>query len=204
VTQPLAPEAWYEVYVELKPKPGSNAPPGTLPGVTFRTSRWRRPAEMLQALGFAPVAAPAAGDVPVHDPQLVTTNPDASDATFQQALTVLGLDGWPIMQVPRTSLLWSLADGGRWALAGLLVESSEPVDRPGRCTVHGVHTVDGSTHFDSRRSDRTRSRLLFVTGTPLVPAGASSLVLELLDEATGSMLVASLAVPAQPAFVEEP
>jgi hypothetical protein len=53
--KPLAPlerEAWYEVYALAKSKDPTNVLDGRLDGVTFRTSRWRNPAEMIDGLGF--------------------------------------------------------------------------------------------------------------------------------------------------------
>lgn len=203
---PLAPQSWYEVFVRVAATSPGLAD-GRLPGTTFRTSRWRTPAEMLSALGFPAVPAPSAGDVEIRGPQALGGVPaDGSDATFQLAMSTLGLDSWPVAERPRTSLLWvpPTDAAASWRLAGVLIESPEPIDRPGRCTVGRLVATGGPADFSLRRSDRTGSRLLLLTSAPFAPAAPGALVLELRDARTGAVLTGSLAVPARPAFAEEP
>ena len=149
--EPLVPQAWYEVFVDL-PGAGGLAD-GRLPGTTFRTSRWRSPGEMVTALGFGPAPAPATGDVVVTMvADLVTGDVIRSDADFQRAMDELGLDGWPVAEQPRTSLLWTDLGDGAWGLFGLLVESPEPVIRPGRCDVLAPRPPAAPRSCTSRRA----------------------------------------------------
>jgi hypothetical protein len=86
-----------------------------------------------------------------------------------------------------------------------LVESPEPIDRPGRCEIQRLHAPGVAATFDLRRSDRNRSRVLFLTSAPFAPAGSpATVVLEQLDRATGTVLSGALAVPSAPAFAAEP
>jgi hypothetical protein len=202
---PLALHSWYEVFVLAKAT-GRGQADGRLPGTTFRTSRWRTPAEMLDALGFRTAPGAAAGDVEIREQ--VALNPataDGADATFELAMSALGLDGWPPAGPPRASLLWVPGAPEQWRLAGVLVESPEPIDRPGRCEIQRLHAPGVAATFDLRRSDRNRSRVLFLTSAPFAPAGSpATVVLEQLDRATGTVLSGALAVPSAPAFAAEP
>lgn len=176
----LEPRAWYEVFVHIASTSGGAE--SRLPGVTFQTSRWFAPADMLADLGF-PAATPgtATGDLEIR---AISGFPRGSvlgdDSAFDAAMAVMGLDGWPRAETVRTSLLWlPRAGGAAWDLAGVLLESPEPIHRAGRCTVDGVQAVLEPGHaavaFNTRFSDRSGSRLLFLTGTPFVPASWFSL-----------------------------
>jgi hypothetical protein len=170
----LAPRAWYQAYVEFdKDKKAV----GRLDGVTFQTSRWRNPAEMLAGLGFTAATQPgtASGDIeikslPAFDPAVVTDQ----DAAFEAALDKLGLDGWPIAGEPRTSIIWLRKDdtaGPAWLCAGVLIESPEPIHRPDRAEVAGLRIGMGASHleFDIHRRDRAGTRLLYLTTRPFKP-----------------------------------
>jgi hypothetical protein len=207
----LAPQAWYEVYVLATGAGGG----GRLPGVTFRTSRWASPQEMLTALGFASPAGRPGGDVPVAlPPASGAALADGSDADFEAALDALGLDGWPPADEPRTSVLWVPAPadtaGPPWRLAGLLVECPEPIDRPGRCGPAGgwVHSAAGDTPLNLWRSDRTRSRLLLLCPAPVTlaapPDGTPRAALQLPDALLGKTVSGWLQLPLQPAFGGDP
>jgi hypothetical protein len=201
----LAPEAWYEVFTLVRAI-DADLLDGRLAGTTFRTSRWRTPDEMVGALGFTTAPSAATGDLEVRMvPALATALAD--DLRLEAALDALGLDGWPPADVPRTSLLWH-ADGGGgatpWHFAGVLVESPEPIDRPGRCEVLGlgVQPEGGATPIDLRRSDRNRSRLLFLAQQPFVPSPGSTLALTLADKSTGAAVSGAISLPPQPGFAE--
>ena len=203
---PLAAEAWYELFT-LVAGTGDLAD-GRLPGTTFRTSRWRTPAAMVAALGFTSPAGAAGGDVEVRAlPPIAAAAGD--DARFDAALDALGLDGWPAPAEPRHSVLWlERAAGGTstWLCAGVLVESPEPVDRPGRCEVTRLtlQPPQPRSTFELRRSDRNRSRLLFLAPEPFVPPPSATAVLELLDRRSGATLSGAVAIPRQPRFSEDP
>src|SRR5262249_10897139 len=125
-----------EVYTLAKYIGKDDAEDGRLEGVTFRTSRWRNPAEMVDGIGFTAIASWASGDIEVSKlPGAGESTIDGSDADYEAALDALGLNGWPAARDPRVSLIWLLEDEGgqpSWKCAGLLLESPEPVDRPGR------------------------------------------------------------------------
>jgi hypothetical protein len=231
VQHPLSAEAWYEVYALAKSADPNNIDDGRLEGVTFRTSRWRNPADMVAGIGFTAIASFASGDIevtklPPAGPALI----DGSDADYEAALDALGLDGWPAASGPRVSLIWLHEGGGAapsWKCAGLLLESPEPVDRPGRVELAPaapgvpaglelVMTPRPAGAFDVRRSDQTRSRILWLCSMPFTPYTswrrvlfgprkpvAPVLTLHLVDKATGAALNGSVRLPIAPSFADE-
>ncbi|HVO88005.1 MAG TPA: hypothetical protein VMV45_05655, partial [Casimicrobiaceae bacterium] len=220
--QPLATLAWYELYALAK----SDDPAvldGRLDGVSFRTSRWRNPGEMIAGIGFKSSPAPASGDIELKQlPALGPAIVDGSDADFEAALDAIGLDAWPPASGPRASLVWLRVDGNAgpaWRCAGVLLESPEPIDRPGRVELQALRLamqpLPAGT-FDIRRSDRTRSRILWLCSTPFAPRTwlrrilfqpprriFPTIVLELSDKATGALLSGSLQLPLAPSFADE-
>ena len=101
-----------------------------------------------------------------------------------------------------------------------MLESPEPIDRPGRVHLAGlslVMTPPPAGVFDIRRSDRARSRVLWVCGTPFTPRSwlvrklfqpprrvLPSLTLTLqADDATKASFSGSLKLPLAPSFAEE-
>ena len=200
---PLAPQAWYEVFVDVPRTGGGHG--GRLPGTTFGTSRWRDPTDMLRGLGLGVMPTAASGDLAVQLPVgRLAEQSGRSDAVFQHALAQLGLDGWPVTDSPRTSLLWTRTGDGVWGIVGLLLESPEPVARPGRLDLSNLHGLDGALSTQVTVSDRTFSRLMFLADTPVVPAAPSTVTLDLQDRLTGSPVSGSLVVPAAPQFAAEP
>ena len=174
VNPPLEPEALYDIHVLAK----STKPAfidGKLPGVTFHTSRWRSPAGMLAGLGLVTGGQPITASVVTGD--LVITRPSAlaaavaegDDQAFQNSLLELGLDGWPVAEAARLSRLWVQIDGD-WRFAGLMIESPEPIHRPGRFELDGLSLDMGNAgaaiRFDFRRRDRSGARLIYLTATP--------------------------------------
>ena len=221
---PLATQAWYEVYALAKADDQANVLDGQLDGVTFRTSRWRNPAEMLVGLGFDATPKPATGDVALKQPlpALGAATIEGSDADFEAAMDALGLDRWPAATRPRVSLLWisqDVPDGLSWLCAGLLLESPEPIDRPGRVALNALRLVMSplpAGTFDIRRSDRSRSRILWISSTPFTPRRwferklfappvlkFPTIQLELTDKTTGALLTGSVDLPQRPSFAEE-
>ena len=222
---PLAPQAWYETYVLAESKNASVAD-GRLPGVSFRTSRWAAAADMLNDLQLPPsgLGTPS-GDIELRTdanptPQVV----EGEDAAFERALDVLGLDGWPQATAPRISILWRRDTGQgspTWSCAGILLESPEPIHRPGRLEIQDLRLEMGiganPESFDIRRRDRAGTRLLFVTTTPFHPviwrAGPlfsrprpPALVLTAIDKPIGgtpTTLTGRLRLPLAPSFAKE-
>jgi hypothetical protein len=175
VTEPLEPQAWYDIFVLAQSLDAAFAD-GTLPGVTFKTSRWRTPAEMMAGLGLTVAGGPApaavvTGDLAVQTPgSLAPAVAEDDDGAFEAALTSLGLDDWPPADSPRLSRLWTSEGAGSWLFAGLMVESPEPIHRPGRVELTGLSLdmgiAQGGISFDIRRRDRLGARLLYLTSTP--------------------------------------
>jgi hypothetical protein len=175
VNPPLEPEAWYDIHVQAKSAKPAFAD-GKLPGVTFHTSRWRSPPDMLAGLGFTVAGQPApasvvTGDLAIGDP--ATFAPavvEGDDQAFQNGLQALGLDGWPVAEAPRVSRLWMPTDPGNWRFAGVILESPEPIHRPGRFELGGLSLQMGAAgaaiRFDIRRRDRAGARLVYLTATP--------------------------------------
>ncbi len=175
-TAELEPQAWYELYVHIDSTIHS-APAARLPGVSFQTSRWFAPADMLAALSFgATTAGNATGDLEIQAVSGFARGPVlGDDGAFDDALRRIGLEGWPIAEKPRTSLLWlARADGSGWDCAGVLIESPEPIHRDGRCTIDGLSAVLAPSHpvvtFNTQFRDRSGSRILFLTDTPFLPS----------------------------------
>jgi len=221
---PLATRAWHEVFVQVtKPEDGVDVPAGRLPGVTFRTSRWRSPLDMLAGLGF-----PAAGGTRVRGDIALNTLPaftptvvEGEDAAFEAALDAIGLQGWPASDEPRVSQFWvpDIVGGAPgWLCAGVLIESPEPIERPHRVTIESLVVVmsrDGisAANFDLRRRDRIGSRLLYLTSRPfpprrwavipgLPPSNDPILMLSLRD-ADGTLLPGAMALNTKPAFAAD-
>jgi len=224
VTTPLDPRAWYDIHVEATAKE-TGVDGGKLPGVTFRTSRWRNPAEMLAALGLnTPVGAAVpitSGDLSVNDPAGIGAPVlKGDDQGFQQALSALGLENWQVAEEPRLSRLWTAKPGGGWLFAGLMLESPEPIHRPGRLEVMGLMLSAGpgfSGSFDLRWSDQVGARLIYLAAAPfdLVASrlprpgsppflAAPTLMLTCTDRLAGGALQGTLALPLLPGFSEDP
>jgi hypothetical protein len=188
------------------------------------------------ALGFElgtaldePVSRPA-GDLeatasPAFDRPVV----DDEDAAFQEALREMGLEGLqPSGETPRVSQLWlPPADGAtEWTCIGLLIESPEPIHRPGRLELPAsepprlVLGRGPGTLLPFRRRDRSGTRLLLMTDQPFVPrdfivpglggglVGPPRIIpahvrLHLADLATGASLSGRVALALRPAFAED-
>ncbi len=230
VNLPLEPEVWYDIHLLAKADNNRAFLDGRLPGVTFRTSRWRTPQEMFAALGFTAGGEPdvTVGDLVVALPTaLGTAVIEGDDQAFQNALLALGIDGWPVTDVPRLSRLWVPSPAGVWLFAGLMVESPEPIHRPGRVDLDGLTLEMGNAGstiiFDVRRRDRSGSRLIYLTSAPfavvtgerirITPNSPSlfrkitpQLVLKAkatLDKVS-TIISGSLVIPPAPGFSEDP
>jgi hypothetical protein len=223
----LEPEALYELYV-LADADDPGTMDGELPGVTFHTSRWRTPVDMLLGLGFSSAAQLPAnvvnGDLRIPTTSLAPTVAEDDDSAYQAALLTLDLDGWPLADEPRFSRLW-VEQAGTWKFAGLMIESPEPIHRPGRLELTSLALsmghVGSAVKFDIRRRDRSGSRLIYLTATPFTvvtrefirghrPRGAHfvtfkpMLTLAFNDLQTNAAVTGIIALPVLPTFVEEP
>ncbi|TQM37013.1 hypothetical protein [Pseudonocardia cypriaca] len=158
----LAPRATYDLAVALI-GPGSPR----LPGITFTTSRYRNPAAQLAELGFPGTVT---GHLPV-DPAVLPHTGTTSDAALATVLeTGIRWPGvepeeqaWaPVGETGRSTALWA-ADGvdGAGGVIGILLESPEPLFRPGRAELTGL------AGFPVAVRDRSGCRVLFCTRAPL-------------------------------------
>ena len=204
----LAPLCWYEVYVTATPTatPSTKKPP-RLPGASFRTSRWSKPSDMLDALGFSTAGAPGAarGDVELVRAVKNATTRLGRDTEFEALLRAYAIEGWAAPHEPRISHLW-VAEADAWHWAGVYLESPEPIHRAGRFVTDDASgsalAVEGATvTIDVRGSDRSGCRLLYGTTTPFLPPAAGAVArLACTDLATNAPLVGRLAIPARPSF----
>lgn len=212
-------QAWYEVYVLAKPLyPHDGFAEGRLPGVSFRTSRWRNPEQMFAGLGLS-VESPTqhtpepvmVGDLPIPGTAISGEGViEGNDQAYLDALTALKLDDWPVARAPRLSRLWVDDGAGGWLFGGLMIESPEPVHRPRRLEITGLEFSPGSAGpslgFEIHRRDRSGSRLLYLTGNPFpvtINTVEAQLVLRARSTRAPVDLAGHLMLPFQPAFAEE-
>ena len=216
----LTRNVWYEVFVRATSTTPATVAHGRIPGVSFRTSRWGGGEEMMKALEFPTTGAAghAHGGAMIRvGAALAAKSAMDDDAAFDTMLTDLGLDGWPAATEPRVSLLWREA-GGQWRCAGVLLESPEPIHRPGRFEVNGLRLRMGLAlvTFDIHMRDRSGSRVLLATTAPFVPRKSRQLVfqplrppalgLDCTDLPIGQpskSLQGWIDVPLRPSFAEE-
>jgi hypothetical protein len=159
-------------------------PADPLPGIIFSTSRYRNPDDQLADLGFrSPPGAPH-GHLSITP--AVLPEPQISDTALAAALTALGMEGWPLPTSGRTSLLWT---SNTRNLAGVLVESPEPLARQGRLDVTSFQ-VNG-VNFGGRYGDSSQCRYLFTPPAPLVIAPAQSVTLTLAYTDAGTVKTAT-------------
>jgi hypothetical protein len=109
--------------------------------------------------------------------------------------------------------MWVADAAGRWLLAGLMIESPEPVHRPGRLDLAGLAVKIGAgpeVAFDVRRRDRSGARLIYLASQPFQVnnpvGGPPQLVLRAKSTLDGAVanLRGVLSIPATPAFSEDP
>lgn len=213
-TVPLQPLTPYELSVGL-PLTGQAFQPGDpeLDGITFVTSAYRGPVELLEAFNLADpavalTAAPTAdGDVAIGDggdgdPAALAGLVDgaiADDAELELTLARLGLPPLRPVSAPRSTVLWALT-AGQWSVAGLLLESPEPLIRPGRMTITSA-TLDGAA-LAVMRSSRTGTRTLWLRREPIALAAGGALVVTADNQAAEFQRRAR--VEPRPRFLQRP
>ncbi|WP_131811579.1 hypothetical protein [Mycolicibacterium peregrinum] len=159
-------------------------PADPLPGIIFSTSRYRNPDDQLADLGFR--SPPGAPHGYLSLTPAVLPEPQISDAALAAALTALGMEGWPLPTSGRTSLLWT---SNTRNLAGVLVESPEPLARQGRLDVTSFQ-VNG-VNFGGRYGDSSQCRYLFTPPAPLVIAPSQPVTLTLAYTDAGTVKTAT-------------
>jgi hypothetical protein len=172
----LEPLAGYEVTVTVDAAPGGVRPPfpgrGAVIGRSrLRTSRYADALGLFADLGLVEGAAgrEVAG-FPVTG--LLTDGAAGFDAMLEQ----LGLGGYRAPSASRAAALWH-SGPVQWSLIGVLLESPEPMDRPGRLDVRHVRIggQQGTLHWDARRT-----RLL-ATVQPTPPAPGTRIEVTIED-----------------------
>lgn len=185
----LEPRAWYELYVHAL-EGGQALEAGRFKGVTFRTSRWAGPAQMLADLftGSTDSHPYMVGDLLVDEARVAAIRASTvlgDDRAFEAATLAIGADGWPAPEDPRLSWLWvsGAGPGQGYRLIGLMLESPEPVIRDGRGDLQ--KTVDLNMGFQHSqeaalalsRSDRAGCRFIFVASTAIQVRDSETLAL---------------------------
>jgi hypothetical protein len=193
---PLDPQTPYELSVGL-PLTGQTFNPGDpeLDGITFTTSAYPGPKALIEAFNLAPVtgdlaAAPTAhGDLAVGpggngDPSGLAGLPDGAisdDADLEQTLARLGLSPLRGVTQPRSTVLWALTPAG-WGVAGVLLESPEPLIRAARMAPQTA-ALDAVT-LPVLRTSRAGTRALWLRRDPAVLGAHAALVIRSLDAGT--------------------
>lgn len=171
----------------------------SLGGITFTTSNYDGPADLLHSFGFASGAygtAAAHGDLQVV-PVTTAAGQFQDDARLERLVDALGLPPLRPVRSNRSSLLWAPADGG-WALAGLLLESTEPLIRDdSRRMGLGAAKLSG-TELPVRGVNRSGTTALWLAATPLNVSAPASLEVRATDRLAG--FTCGVAVTAPPRF----
>ena len=162
----LAPGADYDLLLIASPLATPGSDDVLVARAHFHTSRYRNAHELLIALGLtSPDTYPILPHDAVLDPSaaLPTSAQAPSDDTFESTLRDLDLDPWPLPSAPRTVLLWRPDGAGAFELAGVLLETDEPLLRPVELTA--VQAAVGSLALTAVRANAAGTRVL-LAATP--------------------------------------
>lgn len=203
----LEPDASYELSVAF-PEQGRRAKVGDpeLAGITFSTSSFEGPPQLIGSLGFidaasgpALAAARATGDLPIRG-TLVDATPgtQTGDAPLELMLDRLGIDMGGFGGGARSAMLWSQLDGGRWAVHGLFVESVEPLIRDGGRRMALLGARIGSTDLPIRRCNAAGTRAVWLATQPIPLPGPAVVSLTASDR--GQPFTRRLTVEPMPRF----
>lgn len=215
----LEPQSTYELSLAfpfLHSSSAGNADGTAIRGGTFSTSRYADPDALLTDLGFTPGGAAdrgLAGDLQTTQ-ITVSAGETTADGGLEQALTRLGIGPLAPARAGRTSALWT-DQGGSWALHGVLLEAPEAIHRTdslgivgygGRLRLNSLRC--GSHAFETVIRTRSGDRILFLTGSPFLPAAALALSVTVqevpLEVATvGDTADVICPVPSTPAFAKD-
>ncbi|MBL8526374.1 MAG: hypothetical protein JNL68_01680, partial [Burkholderiales bacterium] len=202
----LEPDAQYDLML-FAPPAGQSGDESLLVARThFRSSRYADVKAMLEGLGFAldPEVAPFIPfDFVVADgAAMPAPDPTASDAALEDALRTLGMAPWPVVGFGRTVAIWRPgAAAGEYRLAGLLLESPEPIERGERCGIVQAGVSGGSTNMllMPSRASTAGTRVLLATtdtnGTVLDPGAHLTLALQMRDRGVFTRLGARVMRP---------
>lgn len=202
VQQDLEKGASYELSCVL-PKAGNMNPDEWTPslgGITFTTSNYAGPADLLRAFGFTSGAYGAAsthGDLPVV-PVPVAPGRIQDDAELERLVDALGLPPLRPVRSSRSSLLWARAGDGSWALAGLLLESTEPLIRDESRRMGLRNANLSGVELPVRVVNRAGTTALWLATTPMTVSAPVPLEIRATDRLTD--LVCGVTVTAPPRF----
>ncbi|MFJ9105638.1 hypothetical protein ACIRJM_45145 [Streptomyces sp. NPDC102405] len=215
----LQPQSTYELSLDFPflDSGGSGKSGGTaISGGIFSTSRYGNPSALLADLGFVPGGVGSkglAGDLQATR-LMVSAGDTTADGALEQALGRLGIGPFAPARVGRASALWT-DQGGSWALHGVLLEGPEPIHRTdslgivgygGRLRINGLRC--GSRPFERVIRTGSGDRILFLTGSPFVPAAPLVLSVTVqdvpLEVATAAQTTDfTCPVPLTPAFAKD-
>ena len=178
----LEPDANYDLLLVAPPMSTPLSDDIMIARTNFHTSRYRKPADMMTALGF-PVGAINSypSEELIVNAAMPTSTVLADDRMFDEVLTMLGLDPWPIAKRPRTTVLWQIA-GSTWAVTGVLLETHEALERGER--MGDIRMKIGTQTLTPIRSNAATTRILLAPPAPLPIDADQTLVLIVRDGTT--------------------
>jgi hypothetical protein len=179
ITAPLEPDADYDLLLVASPTATPASDSVLITRGHFHTSRYKNPKEMLAALALS-TSGDADPRLPTDAmvlPGLPTAVPDANDAAFEAVLRGLGLDPWPLPTLPRIVALWSKT--APFLLHGLMIETDEPLVRPGRMTVSSI--TAGGTALQKIVANTATTRMIWMAPSPFAVPDDSEIAVNIAD-----------------------
>ncbi|MFN4059800.1 MAG: hypothetical protein ACK4IA_03495 [Paracoccus hibiscisoli] len=213
----LDPQAMYDLRLLAPRLDGSD--PVVVQATRFVTSRHANLTALIDELGFARTgSAPYPPDEMILEQTalLPTGNLVVSDLSLSDALRGIGADTLPLPQArSRVIALWRALPGGQWGVAGLLLDSPEPLRREGalrlgnkiieglRCSPEEItiRGASGTTVLTPVRATRNWTRVLFTAPAPVTPLPGSDLVL-VMRGGLGLRLTARRTIGVRPVLLE--
>jgi hypothetical protein len=190
ITADLVPNAEYDILLVAAPNSDLESDEVLVARSHFLSSSYKNPVEQFEAMGFAestPVPwAP-------HDFEVTGVAPPAtlnSDASLVATLAAMGFTAEPVPPLPQATALWRAPTGaGPWKLAGLLLESDEPLLRDGRLTIVSASLASAGT-LTLWACNQSATRVLLATASPFnVPAGSNVLSITFQKPAAATQTV---------------
>ena len=174
ITADLLPDAEYDLLLVAAPNSDLESDEVLVARSHFVTSSYKNPVEQFEAMGFG-----QASIVPwaPHDFEVTALAPAAtlhSDASLATTLAAIGFTSEPVPPLPQATALWRAPSGsGPWQLAGLLLESDEPLLREERLEIVSASLNGGGT-LSLWACNLNATRVLLATASPLSLAAGSS------------------------------
>jgi len=180
--------ATYELSCVL-PEAGDAHPDKWTPsigGITFTTSNFTNPANLIRSFGFV---GGSYANARTHGDLAVTPVAGApgwiqDDAELERMIDALGLPPLRPVEANRSSVLWAPAASGGWAVAGLLLESTEPLVRDGGRRMGLRQAYLSGIELPVRRSNRAGTVALWLSTTPIQVGATAMLKLRANDRLT--------------------